>query len=210
MDILDKISECIIDGEFEEIQDLVKEALSNNMSAKQILDQGLLKGMSEVGDLFKDGELLVPEVLISAKTLDQGMSEVKPYLQEGDVKKVAKCVFATVKGDLHDIGKKLVKMMMEGAGYEVIDLGVDVTPEKLCEAVKEYNPEIVGMSAMLTTTMSFMKDTVELMEKEKILDSVKIMVGGAPVNSNFAETIGANYSGDASSAVELANKLMNI
>jgi 5-methyltetrahydrofolate--homocysteine methyltransferase len=210
MNILERISECIIDGQIDEIKDLTKEALAEGISPKQILDKGLLSGMNVVGELFKDGELFVPEVLIAAKTMDYGMEELKPYLQEGDITKIAKCLFATVKGDLHDIGKKLVKMMMEGAGYEIIDLGVDVSPEKICEAVKEHNPNIIGMSAMLTTTMASMKDTVELLEKENILNSVKVMIGGAPVNKNFAERIGANYAGDASSAVELANKLMNV
>ena len=210
MNILNKISECIIDGEFEVIEKLVEEALSSEISAKQILEEGLLQGMNEVGDLFKDGEVFVPEVLISSKTMDLGMEVIKPLLQEGDVKKVGTCVFATVKGDLHDIGKKLVIMMMEGAGFEIVDLGTDVSPEDICNAIKEHKPNILCMSAMLTTTMASMKDTVELLEKEGLSSSsLNVMVGGAPVSLNYANSIGADYGNDASEAVQVANKLIN-
>mgnify|MGYP000987949913 CR=1 FL=1 len=211
MDIMNKISECIIDGGLEDIEELVREAIANEYSAKLILEEGLLEGMNEVGDLFKDGEVFVPEVLISSETMNLGMEVIKPLLQEGDVKKVGTCVFATVKGDLHDIGKKLVMMMMEGAGFEIIDLGTDVSPEDIYDSIKEHKPDILCMSAMLTTTMASMKDTVELLEKEGLSsDSLDVMVGGAPVSLNFANSIGADYGSDASEAVEVARKILSI
>ncbi len=206
--LFNNIAEAVLDGDINETQRLTEEAVEKDATAKEILNQGLLKGMNEVGVLFKQGELFVPEVLVSAKAMDTGMQVIKPLIKEGDIKKSGKCLFATVKGDLHDIGKKLVSMMLEGAGYEVIDLGVDTSPEKIVEAVKEHQPDILGMSAMLTTTMANMNDTIKALEENGLADKVKIMVGGAPVSPNYAENIGANYSSDAHSAVELANKLM--
>jgi 5-methyltetrahydrofolate--homocysteine methyltransferase len=207
--LFDNIAEAVLDGQINEVKVLTEEAVEKKATAKEILNQGLLKGMNEVGTLFKQGELFVPEVLISAKAMDTGMQVIKPLIKEGDIQKKGKCLLATVKGDLHDIGKKLVAMMLEGAGYEVIDLGVDSSPDQIIDAVKEHEPDILGMSAMLTTTMANMKDTIEALKENGLAERVKVMVGGAPVSPNFADSVGANYSSDAHSAVELANKLMN-
>ena len=206
MEELKNIFQCVVDGELDEIEELIDAALEAGCTAKQILDDGLLAGMAEVGEQFKVGDMFVPEVLIAAKTMDAGMIKIKPMLLDGDMKQVGTIILATVKGDLHDIGKKLVGMMLEGAGFKVVDLGVDVTPEAICEAIKEQQPDIIGMSAMLTTTRLEMKATAEAM-KAGGLDA-KIMVGGAPVDQNFADTFGANYSTNASTAVELANQLV--
>jgi 5-methyltetrahydrofolate--homocysteine methyltransferase len=204
-----QLSESIIDGNIMEAKTLTQKALDMGATPKRILDDGLMNGMNEVGELFRDGELFVPEVLVASKAMDTGMEIIKPFLKEGDVEKKGKCVFATVKGDLHDIGKKLVAMMMEGAGYEIVDLGVDVSPEQLIEAVKEHEPELLGMSAMLTTTMAYMNDTVKALEENGLMDKVGVMIGGAPVSPKYASEINAQYSADASSAVELANSLTN-
>ena len=206
MEELKNIFQCVVDGELDEIEELIDAALEAGCTAKQILDEGLLAGMAEVGEQFKVGDMFVPEVLIAAKTMDAGMVKIKPMLLDGDMKQVGTIILATVKGDLHDIGKKLVGMMLEGAGFKVVDLGVDVTPEAICEAIKEQQPDIIGMSAMLTTTRLEMKATAEAM-KAGGLDA-KIMVGGAPVDQAFADTFGANYSTNASTAVELANQLV--
>jgi len=206
MEELKNIFQCVVDGELDEIEELIDAALEAGCTAKQILDDGLLAGMAEVGEQFKVGDMFVPEVLIAAKTMDAGMVKIKPMLLDGDMKQVGTIILATVKGDLHDIGKKLVGMMLEGAGFKVVDLGVDVTPEAICAAIKEQQPDIIGMSAMLTTTRLEMKATAEAM-KAGGLDA-KIMVGGAPVDQNFADTFGANYSTNASTAVELANQLV--
>ncbi len=209
MDILEMIANDVVEGEMDEIADHVQEALDGGMEPKKVLDEGMLKGMNTVGDLFKEGEMFVPEVLMSAKTMDEGMEILKPLLKEGDVTKAGVVVMATVKGDLHDIGKKLVCMMLEGAGFEIHDLGVDVTPEEIRDAVKEKNPDIVGMSAMLTTTMLSMQDTVALLKQDATTQNVKIMIGGAPANPDVATEMGANYSADASAAVDLAVSLVS-
>ena len=206
MEELKNIFQCVVDGELDEIEELIDAALEAGCTAKQILDDGLLAGMAEVGEQFKVGDMFVPEVLIAAKTMDAGMVKIKPMLLEGDMKQVGTIILATVKGDLHDIGKKLVGMMLEGAGFKVVDLGVDVTPEAICEAIKEQQPDIIGMSAMLTTTRLSMKETAEAMQAGGL--NAKIMVGGAPVDQNFADTFGANYSTNASTAVDLANQLV--
>lgn len=208
MDILETIANDVVEGEMDEITDHVQEALDSGLEAKAVLDDGMLKGMNTVGELFKEGEMFVPEVLMSAKTMDEGMELIKPLLKEGDVTKAGVVVMATVKGDLHDIGKKLVCMMLEGAGFEVFDLGVDVTPEAITEAVKDKNPDIVGMSAMLTTTMLSMQDTCAMLRQDAVTKDVKIMIGGAPANPDVATEMGANYSADASAAVDLAVSLV--
>lgn len=209
-ELLEQIAENLIEGQSKKVGVLVQKALDEGLSAKVILDNGLLVGMDEVGVLFKEGEMFVPEVLVSAKAMNAGMLVLKPYLKKGDVEKKGKAIFATVKGDLHDIGKKLVGMLMDGAGYEVINIGVDVSPETMVEAVKEHNPDIIGMSAMLTTTMMSMKDIIEALKEAGLYDKNKVMIGGAPVNERYANEIGARYSADASSAVELANELMSV
>ncbi len=209
MDILELIANDVVEGEMDEIADHVQEALDAGMAPKEVLDNGMLKGMNIVGEQFKEGEMFVPEVLMSAKTMDEGMEILKPLLKEGDVTKAGVIVMATVKGDLHDIGKKLVCMMLEGAGFEIHDLGVDVTPEAIRDAVKDKNPDIVGMSAMLTTTMLSMQDTVALLKQDAATQNVKIMIGGAPANPDVATEMGANYSADASAAVDLAVSLVS-
>ncbi len=204
-----RLSEAIIDGNIMEAKTLTQKAIDMGAAPKSILDDGLMNGMNEVGALFRDGELFVPEVLVASKAMDTGMEILKPLLKEGDVEKKGKCVFATVKGDLHDIGKKLVVMMMEGAGYEIVDLGVDVSPQQLVEAVKEHEPELLGMSAMLTTTMVYMKKVIEAIEEAGLRDQVKFMIGGAPVTAKYAEEIGADlYTVDASSAAEEGKTLV--
>lgn len=204
----EQITESLIKGQYTEVAELTKKALNAGFEPKEIINEALLAGMNEVGELFSDGEMFVPEVLVSAKAMAAGMDLLKPLLKDGDVTSAGKCLFCTVKGDLHDIGKKLVSMMMEGAGYEVIDLGVDVGPEAIIEAVNEHQPDIIGMSAMLTTTMMSMKATVEALHENGMYDKVKVMIGGAPVSTNYAEQIGANFSADAAAAVDLANSLM--
>ncbi|MEG1931204.1 MAG: corrinoid protein [Anaerovorax sp.] len=206
--IFKKISEAVEEGELEDIVLLTQEALDDEESPQDIMNLGLIAGMNIVGELFRDGDLYVPDVLIAAKTMDAGMEVIKPFLKVGEIKKSGKVVFCTVLGDLHDIGKKLCVMLMEGAGYEVIDIGVDVGADQIVEAVKEHKPDIVAMSAMLTTTMVTMEDAVQALRDHNLLDQVCIMVGGAPVSAKFAQSIGGNYSEDAIAAVALADQLM--
>jgi 5-methyltetrahydrofolate--homocysteine methyltransferase len=205
--IFKKIREAVEDGDREEVVDLVQEALDDEESPQEILNKGLLEGMNIVGDLFKDGEIFVPEVLMSAQTVDAGMEILKPLLSEGDIRNAGKIVFCTVKGDLHDIGKKLCCMLLQGAGYEIIDLGTDVDLDKIIVTIKEENPSILAMSAMLTTTMGEMDLAVKALNEENISD-IKVMVGGAPLSSGYADNIGAHYSEDAIGAVALANELV--
>lgn len=204
--ILNEIAEELRNGQVIKVKELTQSALDQGKSVKEILNEGLLKGMNKVGVLFKNGEMFVPEVLMASKAMNTSMDLLKPLLKEGDIESKGVCVFATVKGDLHDIGKNLVKMMLENAGYVVIDLGMNVSPEKIVEAAKENNADIVGMSAMLTTTMMAMKETIEKLNEEG-LENVKVIVGGAPITDKFAKEIGGNYSPDATSAVDLVNML---
>lgn len=208
--IYEQISENIVDGNVSKVTELTQKALDESADPKDIINNGLLPGMTEIGELFKDGEVFVPEVLIAAKAMKSGMELLRPLLKEGDLQKKGTCVVATVKGDLHDIGLKLVGMMMESAGYEVINLGVDVDPETIVSAVKEHNPDLVGMSAMLTTTMLAMKDTVEALKENGLYEKVKVMIGGSPITDDFADEIGASFAADASSAVKLADRLMSV
>ena len=205
--ILEQISEALIDGMSKKVVELVNKALEEGVEPKTIINDSLLVGMSEVADLFQEGEMFVPEVLVAAKAMNMGMDILKPMLAEGDIVKAGTVIMCTVKGDLHDIGKKLVTMMLEGAGYEVKDLGVDVTPELIVEATKKHNPDVVGMSAMLTTTMLAMKESISALKEAGL--NTRVMIGGAPVSERFANEIGAHYAGDAASAVKLANKLLN-
>lgn len=204
--VLKKIREAVEDGDIEEVVDLTEEALEDEETAQDILNNGLLEGMNVVGELFREGDMFVPEVLMSAKAVDAGMEILKPMLNAGDVKNLGKVVFCTVAGDLHDIGKKLCVMLMQGGGFEVVDLGVDIGVEQIVAAVKEHNPAVVAMSAMLTTTMVTMDEASKAL-KDNGLD-VKIMVGGAPLSGQYAEGINAYYSEDAIGAVELATKLV--
>ena len=209
-EILEQISTAVIQGDLGEIADLTDDALDDGLSAEQILNEGLMPGMDHVGVEFKAGNMFVPEVLRSAKTMQNSMDILKPLLAEGGVKMVGKVLLGTVKGDLHDIGKNLVGMMCEGAGFEVKDMGKDVAPEDFVEAVKEFEPDVVGMSALLTTTMRAMESTIKVLEEAGLRDKVKIMIGGAPVTQAFADQIGADgYASNAASASELAQKFVS-
>jgi 5-methyltetrahydrofolate--homocysteine methyltransferase len=207
-DVLQKLASHLYDGDDEKVAELVQEALDEGMTADQVLANGLIVGMDEVGRDFKAGDLFVPEVLIAARAMHAGMDVLRPLLAESDTPSAGKYLIGTVKGDLHDIGKNLVKMMVEGAGFETVDLGVDVPPEDFVAAVQEHQPDVLGLSALLTTTMVTMRTTLEALEEAGLRDSVKVMIGGAPVTAAFAEEIGADaYAPDAASAVDTARAL---
>jgi corrinoid protein of di/trimethylamine methyltransferase len=206
-DVLQEIASSLYKGENEAVAELAQKALDQGLSPQEVLSGGLIAGMDEVGKDFKAGELFVPEVLIAARAMHAGMGVLRPLLAEADVPSAGKFVVGTVEGDLHDIGKNLVKMMIEGAGFETIDLGTDVKATAFVDAVREHQPRIVGMSALLTTTMVNMKGTIEALEEAGLRDQIKIMVGGAPVTAAFAEEIGADaYAPDAASAVDVARE----
>ena len=208
-DTLQQLAEKLYDGSREETAALVQQALDEGMGPGEVLTGGLVVGMDAVGRDFKAGELFVPEVLIAARAMHAGMDILKPLLAEADVPTAGKYAVGTVKGDLHDIGKNLVRMMLEGGGFEVIDLGVDVSPQGFVDAVRENQPDIVGMSALLTTTMTNMKGVIEALEEAGLRGSVKIMIGGAPVTDAYAKEIGADgYAADAATAVDVARELM--
>jgi 5-methyltetrahydrofolate--homocysteine methyltransferase len=205
---LEKIIQCVEEYDDEKIVDYVEAALEEGTAAGEILNNGLLKGMDTISKQFKTNEIFVPEVLMAAKTMQNGLSVIKPLLVNDDsIKRKGVAIVGTVKGDLHDIGKRIVAMMMEGSGFEIVDLGVDVSPEEFVNKVKETNADLVLMSAMLTTTMAVMKDVTNRL-KEEGCGNCKVMIGGAPVTDLYAEQIGSNYSFDAPSAVDLANQLM--
>jgi len=204
-EILAQISEELQRGKAKIVKELVTQALSQGISAKDILEQGLLAGMDVIAVKFKNNEVYVPEVLIAARAMNGGTEILKPHLAESGAKPIGKALIGTVKGDLHDIGKNLVRMMFEGKGIEVIDLGIDVQSEKFIEAYKEQNADIVALSALLTTTMGEMKTVIDAFKQEGIRDNVTIMIGGAPVTENFRQSIGADiYAPDAASAAEAA------
>jgi 5-methyltetrahydrofolate--homocysteine methyltransferase len=206
--LLETIAAKLYEGEEEKVRELVQEALDNGIGASEVLQGGLITGMDEVGKDFRAGDLFVPEVLIAARAMHAGMSVLRPLLAESDTPSGGKYVIGTVKGDLHDIGKNLVKMMLEGAGFETVDLGTDVGPQAFVDAVREHKPAVVGMSALLTTTMVQMKATIEGLVEAGLRDSIKIMIGGAPVTDAFAKDIGADaYAPDAASAVDVARQL---
>ena len=208
-EILEQISTAVIEGDLDEIVDLTEDALDEDLSAKEILDNGLMAGMDYVGVEFKAGNMFVPEVLRSAKTMQMSMDILKPLLAESGAEMVGKVLLGTVKGDLHDIGKNLVGMMCEGAGFEVKDIGKDVEPEAFIEAIKEFEPNVVGMSALLTTTMRTMEHTIKALEEAGLRDKVKVMIGGAPVTQAFADQIGADgYASNAASAADLAKSFV--
>ena len=207
-DILSEIASKLYDGLDKEVAALVQAALDHGMAPSELLQGGLIAGMDEVGRDFKAGELFVPEVLIAARAMHAGMDVLRPLLAESDTQSAGKYVIGTVKGDLHDIGKNLVRMMLEGAGFETVDLGTDVEPQDFVAAVREHQPVLLGMSALLTTTMVQMRATVDALIEAGLRDSIKIMVGGAPVTAAFAEEIGADaFAPDAASAVDVARQL---
>ena len=208
MSILTDISENLQRGKAKVVKELVQQAIDEGIPAQQILDEGLLSGMNVVGEKFKNNEVFVPEVLVAARAMNMGAALLKPLLAESGVKASGRVCIGTVKGDLHDIGKNLVKMMMEGKGMEVIDLGTDVAPETFIKAAVEQNCQIIVCSALLTTTMGVMGEVVKAAEAAHIRDKVKIMVGGAPVTEAFCEQIGADcYTADAASAADAAVEL---
>ncbi len=204
------LAENLINGKAQEVAELTRKALDDGVPPGEILNGGLIKGMGVVGERFKNNEFYVPEVLIAARAMHAGMDILKPALAESGVKPIGRVLLGTVKGDLHDIGKNLVAMMLEGAGFEVIDLGIDVPPEKFVEAVKAGG-DVIAMSALLTTTMTAMKTTLDALEEAGVKDKIKIMIGGAPVTQNYADEIGADgYARDAASAADKAKELMGI
>ena len=206
--LYERMSTAILEGDAENAAKLVERGLSKDLVAKDILDDGLVPGMDEVGIRFRRGDMFVPEVIMSADAMSAGLEILRPELIASGVKLIGKMVMGTVKGDLHDIGKNLVDMMCEGAGFEIIDLGFNVAPDVFVAAIKEHQPEIVGMSAMLTTTMRAMGYTIKSIEEAGLRDQVKVIVGGAPVDQEFADRIGADgYGSNAATAVELAKRL---
>jgi len=208
MSILDDICINLQQGRAKNVKELVQKAIDEGIDVKDILEQGLLKGMDIIGTKFKNNEVYVPEVLIAARAMKAGTELLKPLFESSGIKAIGKAVLGTVKGDLHDIGKNLVRMMFEGKGIEVIDLGVDVPKEKFIEAAIENNAQIIACSALLTTTMNEMKLIVEAAKEAGIRDKVTIMVGGAPVTEAFCKNIGADiYTPDAASAAEEAAKV---
>jgi 5-methyltetrahydrofolate--homocysteine methyltransferase len=207
--IFERISTAILEGDEEKVPSLVQKALDKGESAEEILNNGMLVGMNEVGVRFKAGDMFVPEVLMSADAMQAGMVILRPILIAGGVKLIGKVMLGTVEGDLHDIGKNLVGMMCEGAGFEVIDIGFDASPEDFIKAIKEHQPDVVGMSAMLTTTMRAMGHTIKAIEEAGLRDKLKIMVGGAPVDAAFAERIGADgYGSNAPGGSDLAKEFV--
>jgi 5-methyltetrahydrofolate--homocysteine methyltransferase len=198
-------------GDAPTVEKLTKAAMDEGVDPKELLDSALIAGMQVVGERFKENEIYVPEVLIAARAMTAAMGVLEPHLAKAGVKPVATVAMGTARGDLHDIGKNLVSMMMRGNGFKVIDLGIDVTPEQFIETAKQEDVDIIGMSALLTTTMPSMKATIEGLQKEGLLDKVKVMIGGAPVTQRYADEIGADgYAPDAGSAVDKAKGLLGI
>ena len=207
MAILDEISLQLQEGKAKVVKQLVATAVEEGLSAQDILENGLLRGMGIIGEKFKNNEVFVPEVLVAARAMNMGVEVLKPLLQEEGVKSAGKVIIGTVKGDLHDIGKNLVRLMMEGKGLEVVDLGTDVLPETFVQAAVDSNCQVICCSALLTTTMNVMKDVVEAVEKAGLRSKVKIMVGGAPITQSFCDQIGADsYTPDATTAAIQAVK----
>ncbi len=206
-----QIAENLVAGNKPRVRELVQLALDQGESAKKILDEGLMKGMGIVGGMMEREEIMIPEVLDVAQFMSHVINEMlKPLLLEGDMNPYGKVVFATVQGDVHDIGKNLVIMMLEGAGFQVIDLGIDVPPDTIVESIRENQPNMLGLSALLTTTMPMIKTTIDHVIDSGLRDQIKILVGGAPVDQEFADEVGADgYAPDASSATQLAKSLAN-
>ena len=207
MSIINEISEFLQKGRAKNVKALVEQALAEGIDAKEILEEGLLSGMMIIGGKFKRNEVFVPEVLVAARAMNAGMAILEPKLVEMGNEPVGKAVIGTVQGDLHDIGKNIVAMMLKGAGFEVVDLGVDVAAETYVEKAEEIGADVICMSALLTTTMENMKNVITLLEEKGLRDKYIVMVGGAPVNDSFAMEIGANFfTADAASAAEVAKQ----
>ncbi|PIP12122.1 MAG: cobalamin-binding protein [bacterium (Candidatus Stahlbacteria) CG08_land_8_20_14_0_20_40_26] len=211
MDILKQIAENLRQGNDKKVLELTKQAIKQKIPSKEILDNGLIAGMNVIGEKFKAHEIFLPDVLLAARAMYAGMDELKPILIKERVPTIGKVVIGTVQGDLHDIGKNLVGIMLKGAGFEVIDLGNDVSPERFIEVAKKENARVIGMSALLTTTMLGMKKVIDLLNKQSLSGEIKTIIGGAPVSEEFAREIGADaYGYDSTSAVECVKKLIKI
>ena len=209
MGTLDDLRKCVIEGDMNQTQELVKKALAENVPAEQILKEGLISAMAEVGRLFESSEFFMPEMLIAARAMKGGLTLLRPHLIAANVKAVGKVVIGTAQGDVHDIGKNLVGMMLEGAGFEVIDLGVDVPTEKYIQAVREHHTDFIACSALLTTTMLRMKELITALDEAGLRGQLKVMVGGAPITESYAREIGADlFAPDAASAASRAKQLM--
>ncbi len=203
-----EIADKVIAGKAPDVKALVEEAIAQGVDVADILQQRLLQGMGVIGKRFKNNECYVPEVLIAARAMNTGMEVLRPHLADANVQPVGTIITGTVKGDLHDIGKNLVGMMMEGAGFKVVDLGVDVSPEQFIDAAREHNAQVIGLSALLTTTMTGMRTTIEAIQNSDLSGKVRTLVGGAPVTQSYADEIGADgYARDAASAAERAREL---
>ncbi len=208
---LEPIYQAVLDGDAKATESAVKAALAAGTPPEDILHKACIPAMGEVGRLFEEGEKFVPEMLISARAMQSAMSILKPMLAQGNIQSAGKIVVGTVAGDLHDIGKNLVGMMLEGSGFEVIDLGTDVGPQKFVDAVRQHHPQAVGMSALLTTTMPSMNACIAALKEAGLRDQVKVLIGGAPVTEEFARQIGADgYAPDASSAARKAKQLLGV
>lgn len=209
MTILEDIALRVESGDETSVGELTQKALSEGISAGEILNKGLVAGMDVVGERFKKNEIFIPEVLVSARAMKEGMKIVKPLLGDEIVGSRGKVVIGTIKGDLHDIGKNIVGMLLEGAGFEVTDLGTDVTKEQFMEVVEKEGVDIIGMSALLTTTMTYMKEVIQSVEDANLKGKVKVIIGGAPITQSYAEEIKADgYAPDAASAVDLVKSLL--
>ncbi len=210
MSVIDEIFDAIVEGQMPVAVERVQHALDGGERADVILNQGLIPAMRRVGELFEEGEYFVPEMLIAARAMDKALQILKPHLVAQGVQPIGKVAIGTVKGDLHDIGKKLVAMMLEGAGFEIIDLGIDVLPEKFVGAVRD-GAQVVALSALLTTTMPQMQTTIAALQEAGLRDQARVIIGGAPISQGYADQIGADgYAPDASSAVRLVRNLLNV
>ncbi len=209
MKIFEEIADEVQKGNSESVEVLTKKALSEDISAEDILNNGLVAGMNIVSKKFKNNEVFIPEVLISARSMHSGLDILKPLLAEANVQSKGKVVIGTVKGDLHDIGKNIVAMLLQGAGFDVVDLGADVPKEKFLEFIKNEGADILGMSALLTTTMIYMKETIEALKNAGLRENIKVIIGGAPVTESYVAQIDADgYAPDAASAVDLTKRLL--
>jgi len=207
----EKIYRALSEGKMEDVRDLTQKALNAGELAENILKDGLIKAMDKIGVMFKNNEIYIPEVLIAARAMHAGLAVLKPILAKSTAPAAAKIVLGTVRGDLHDIGKNLVGMMLEGGGFEVVDIGIDASPEKFIQAARENGAKVIGLSALLTTTMLQMKATLEMIKSSGLGDGIKTIVGGAPVTMEFARQIGADgFSADAASAVGMVKKLLGM
>lgn len=209
--LIQQIYDGVMDGDIQSVQTSVETALDTDINPETILNEGMIAAMTEVGRLFEDGEYFVPEMLVAAKAMQAGLTLLQPALAKAEVKSKGKVVIGTVKGDLHDIGKNLVAMMLEGAGYEIIDLGADSSPDKFVEAVQNGTIDVVALSALLTTTVSNMEATIQAFESARVRDRIKVIVGGAPVTDEYARQIGADgYAPDAGQAARVTNTLLGL